>query len=38
MDVDGSCHCGQITFSAEVNPDQVIVCHCTDCQALWGMI
>ncbi len=36
MNVEGSCHCGQITFSAEVNPDQVIVCHCTDCQALSG--
>jgi hypothetical protein len=36
MNVEGSCHCGQITFSAEVIPDQVIVCHCSDCQALSG--
>lgn len=36
MHIEGSCHCRQITFSAEVNRDQVIVCHCTDCQALSG--
>ena len=36
MNIEGSCHCGQITFGAEVNPDQVIVCHCSDCQALSG--
>ena len=36
MNIEGKCHCGEITFSAEVNPDQVIVCHCSDCQALSG--
>ena len=36
MIIDGSCHCGQVTFSAEVNPDQILICHCTDCQALSG--
>ncbi len=36
MKVEGQCHCGEITFSAEVNPDQVVVCHCSDCQALSG--
>ena len=32
MKVDGSCHCGCITFKAEINPDHVVICHCTDCQ------
>ncbi len=36
MKIEGECYCGEITFCAEVNPDQVIVCHCTDCQALSG--
>ena len=36
MNIEGKCHCGEITFSAEVSPDQVIVCHCSDCQALSG--
>jgi hypothetical protein len=36
MKVDGSCHCGLITFEAEIDPDRVRVCHCTDCQSLSG--
>jgi hypothetical protein len=36
MKVDGSCHCGQIRFEAEINPDRVRICHCTDCQSLSG--
>ena len=36
MNIEGECYCGEITFSAEVNPDQVIVCHCSDCQAFSG--
>jgi len=36
MNVEGKCHCGEITFSAEVNPYQVMICHCSDCQALSG--
>jgi hypothetical protein len=36
MRVDGSCHCGEITYRAEADPDQVLVCHCTDCQVLGG--
>jgi hypothetical protein len=36
MKIDGSCHCGDISFEAEIDPDQVIVCHCTDCQTLSG--
>jgi len=34
MHVEGNCHCGQIKFRAEVDPDQVEICHCTDCQTL----
>jgi hypothetical protein len=36
MKVEGRCHCGQITFEAEINPDTVSICHCTDCQTLTG--
>jgi hypothetical protein len=36
MRVTGGCHCGQITYEAEVNPETVRVCHCTDCQRLTG--
>jgi hypothetical protein len=36
MKVTGRCHCGQISFEAEVDPDRVTVCHCTDCQTLTG--
>jgi hypothetical protein len=36
MKVDGSCHCGQITFEAEIDPDGARICHCTDCQTLTG--
>jgi hypothetical protein len=36
MKVSGGCHCGYITYEAEVDPDTVRVCHCTDCQKLTG--
>ena len=36
MRVDGACHCGSITFEAEIDPDKVRICHCTDCQQLSG--
>jgi hypothetical protein len=36
MKIDGGCHCGFITFEAEIDPADVGVCHCTDCQALSG--
>jgi hypothetical protein len=36
MYINGSCHCGLISFSAEIDPSRVTVCHCTDCQALSG--
>jgi hypothetical protein len=36
MRIDGGCHCGNLSYEAEVDPDKVGVCHCTDCQALSG--
>jgi hypothetical protein len=36
MKVDGRCHCGAITYEAEIDPDTVGICHCTDCQMLTG--
>ena len=34
MKVEGSCHCGEILYEAELDPELVGICHCTDCQAL----
>ena len=36
MKITGSCHCGAISYEAEVDAGAVIVCHCTDCQTLSG--
>ena len=36
MKIDGGCHCGAIAYEAEVDPDRVGICHCTDCQQLTG--
>jgi hypothetical protein len=36
MRIDGGCHCGALTYTAEIDPQNVIVCHCTDCQTLSG--
>jgi len=36
MKIDGRCHCGQIAFEAEVDPNAMLICHCTDCQTLTG--
>ncbi|MEZ5833812.1 MAG: GFA family protein [Dongiaceae bacterium] len=36
MRIDGACHCGFITYEAEIDPAKVIICHCTDCQMLTG--
>jgi hypothetical protein len=32
MQVDGQCHCGGISYLAEIDPQRVAICHCTDCQ------
>jgi hypothetical protein len=36
MHIDGGCHCGYITYEADVDPEKVSICHCTDCQNLTG--
>lgn len=36
MKIDGQCHCGRVRYAATVNPENVSVCHCTDCQAISG--
>lgn len=36
MKVEGSCHCGQVRYEAEIDPAAVMICHCTDCQTLSG--
>jgi hypothetical protein len=38
MKIDGRCHCGAIAYTAEVDPDTVSICHCTDCQMLTGTV
>ena len=32
MKVDGGCLCGHVQYEAEVDPQRVAFCHCTDCQ------
>ena len=34
--IEGACHCGNISYEAEIDPEDVAVCHCTDCQILSG--
>lgn len=36
MKIDGGCHCGKITFTAEIDPEKVHICHCMDCQRITG--
>lgn len=36
MKIDGSCQCGEIAWEAEIDPQAILVCHCTDCQVLGG--
>jgi len=36
MKIDGSCHCGAITYEADIDPEKVGICHCTDCQKFSG--
>ncbi len=33
MRIDGSCLCGDVTWRAEIDPERVGICHCTQCQA-----
>jgi hypothetical protein len=36
MRIDGQCHCGHVRYKAEIDPGNVVICHCTDCQQLTG--
>jgi hypothetical protein len=36
MKIDGSCHCGYVTFEAEADPEATTICNCTDCQTMSG--
>ena len=36
MKIHGSCSCGFLTFEAEADPENVSICHCTDCQSSTG--
>jgi len=36
MKINGSCHCGFITVEGDADPEQVSICHCTDCQTRTG--
>lgn len=36
MHIDGGCHCGNISFEAEADPEKSVICHCTDCQTMSG--
>lgn len=36
MHVDGGCHCGNISYEADIDPEAVSICHCSDCQHLTG--
>lgn len=37
MLIEGRCHCGAVTFEAEVDDDAALtLCHCNDCQVLTG--
>jgi hypothetical protein len=36
MNIDGRCHCGSVTYQADIDPERVSICHCTDCQTLTG--
>jgi len=36
MKIDGGCLCGDLTYEAEIDPEKVGLCHCTDCQTLSG--
>ncbi|HCL86495.1 MAG TPA: GFA family protein [Comamonadaceae bacterium] len=36
MQITGKCHCGAISYTAQVDPARVVVCHCADCQQFSG--
>ena len=36
MKVSGRCYCGSISYEAELDPAQVVICHCHDYQIMSG--
>jgi hypothetical protein len=38
MKITGGCHCSNITYRAEGDPEKALVCHCTDCQVMSGSV
>jgi hypothetical protein len=38
MRIDGACHCGNVAFAADVDPETSRICHCTDCQTMSGSL
>jgi hypothetical protein len=38
MRIEGACHCGNVAFEAEVDPESARICHCTDCQTSSGSL
>lgn len=36
MNIDGACYCGRCAYEAEIDPNNVAMCHCADCQTLSG--
>jgi len=36
MQITGKCHCGKISYRAQIDPEKISLCHCTDCQVLTG--
>ncbi|WDE02254.1 GFA family protein [Thalassomonas actiniarum] len=36
MEITGGCHCGALKYHAQIDPEKVLICHCTDCQQLSG--
>ena len=36
MEIEGGCHCGYITYAADADPENTVICHCADCQILSG--
>ncbi len=36
MKIEGQCHCGEISYKAEADPEKTAICNCTDCQTLSG--
>jgi hypothetical protein len=38
MNIEGGYHCGRIGCEAEIDPERVVICHCTDCQTNSGVL